>query len=481
MLSRFGLILFLVSGLWFGIDASAQDVGTPPGSRFIKIRKVLIVGLKKTRPAIVRRELNLLEDTIISVTDSAESVKWQENRVWNTRLFTQTKAYLTPAFQYYSAPDTLICDLNIRVIERWYLFPIPIFELADRSFNEWWYNQNRSLSRVNYGLRLYRFNLTGNNDPLKFTFQLGFLRRFDLNYQLPYFDKKQRHGFKLNFSHSTNLGVAVQSENNKQDFVQDDKTGGRIRNTFGVGYTFRKNFYAVHNAELNWCRNRISDTLAGINPNYFGNGRKTQRYFQFLYRYTLDKRDQRNYPLHGYLAEIELDQLGILASDALRMTALRLSFAKYFELNKSLFWAFRSEIMSSVPARQPYYNIRALGFGERYVRGYDRNVIEGTQAILFKSALRQRLISFSVDYRKIIPVSSLAMVPVTVYLKWNTDMGIMHNPFVTPLNRPLTNTLLLGGGPGLDIVTYYDVVWRLEYSFNRQGGNGFFVSFRTDL
>lgn len=473
-------LLFFSLGFWPFLGFS-QSGGQPVGSKYIRIQKVIIEGLKKTRPKIVRRELSLLEDSVIAVNDTAEAIKWQENRVWNTRLFTLTKVNLIPAFQYQLVPDTLVCDLHIRAIERWYLFPIPIFELADRSFNEWWYNQNRSLSRVNYGIRLYRYNLTGNNDPLKFTFQLGFLRRFDLNYQLPYFDKKQRHGFKLNFSHSTNLGVAIQSVGNKQDFVQDNKTRGRIRNTVGLGYSFRKNFYAVHNAELKWCRNRISDTLSEINPNYFGEGRKTQRYFEFSYDYTLDKRDHRNYPLHGYLAEIEFEQVGLLPTDAVKITALRMAFAKYFELTKSLFWACRTELMTSVPAKQPYYNIKALGFGERYVRGYDRNVIEGTQAVLFKSAFRKRLVSFSVDYRKILPISSIAVVPITIYLKANTDMGFMHNPFVTPANRPLTNDLLLGGGPGLDIVTYYDVVWRLEYSFNRQGGNGFFVSFRTDL
>jgi hypothetical protein len=39
----------------------------------------------------------------------------------------------------------------------------------------------------------------------------------------------------------------------------------------------------------------------------------------------------------------------------------------------------------------------------------------------------------------------------------------------------LGNALLFGYGAGVDIVTYYDVVVRFEYTFNRRGENGFFL------
>jgi hypothetical protein len=49
----------------------------------------------------------------------------------------------------------LLVDVN----ERWYTFPVPIFELSDRNFNEWWQNYNHDFRRVNYGLRLYQVQL----------------------------------------------------------------------------------------------------------------------------------------------------------------------------------------------------------------------------------------------------------------------------------------------------------------------------------
>jgi len=41
----------------------------------------------------------------------------------------------------------------------------------------------------------------------------------------------------------------------------------------------------------------------------------------------------------------------------------------------------------------------------------------------------------------------------------------------------LANQLIWGTGLGLDFVTYYDVVIRLEAAMNKQKKSGFFISF----
>jgi hypothetical protein len=38
-----------------------------------------------------------------------------------------------------------------------------------------------------------------------------------------------------------------------------------------------------------------------------------------------------------------------------------------------------------------------------------------------------------------------------------------------------------GAGIGIDMVTYYDIVLRFEYSVTRQGDRGFFISFEADI
>ncbi|MBK6381936.1 MAG: hypothetical protein IPF69_00450 [Chitinophagaceae bacterium] len=51
--------------------------------------------------------------------------------------------------------------MSVEVKERWYLFPVPVFKPIDRNLNQWLVEQNASLDRVNYGIKLYYNNVSG--------------------------------------------------------------------------------------------------------------------------------------------------------------------------------------------------------------------------------------------------------------------------------------------------------------------------------
>jgi hypothetical protein len=52
-------------------------------------------------------------------------------------------------------------DVLVDVKERWYIFPVPYFKPVDRNLNQWIVEQNASLDRVNYGIKLMYNNVTG--------------------------------------------------------------------------------------------------------------------------------------------------------------------------------------------------------------------------------------------------------------------------------------------------------------------------------
>ena len=60
-------------------------------------------------------------------------------------------------------------------------------------------------------------------------------------------------------------------------------------------------------------------------------------------------------------------------------------------------------------------------------------------------------------------------------------MGYAYHPFADPSNLKLTNTLLPGIGTGLEIVSFYDFVLRLEYSVNRWAQGGFYMYIGADV
>src|SRR6187455_2897480 len=74
--------------------------------------------------------------------------------------------------------------------ERWYIFPVPIFEVVDRNFNEWWKTKN--FSRVNYGAYLYWNNFRGRNETVTMAIRLGYTQRFSLYYEIPFINLRQK-------------------------------------------------------------------------------------------------------------------------------------------------------------------------------------------------------------------------------------------------------------------------------------------------
>ena len=65
-------------------------------------------------------------------------------------------------------------------------------------------------------------------------------------------------------------------------------------------------------------------------------------------------------------------------------------------------------------------------------------------------------------------------IPFRFYLKAYTDIGYTYNENNFKQNN-LSNKILYTGGIGLDIVSIYDVVLRLEFSINQLNQKGLFV------
>jgi len=54
--------------------------------------------------------------------------------------------------------------------------------------------------------------------------------------------------------------------------------------------------------------------------------------------------------------------------------------------------------------------------------------------------------------------------------------GIRKSP-----ENPLNGKFLAGAGLGVDFVTYYDKVFRVEYTLNAEGESGFFLHFMAAI
>ena len=99
--------------------------------------------------------------------------------------------------------DKNTVDIIVTVKESWYIYVLPIFDLADRNFNVWWTTHKASFSRINIGARLDWLNFTGRNDKLKAKIQFGHTPKQEIEYRFPYLNKKQSLGLSTGFLHRT--------------------------------------------------------------------------------------------------------------------------------------------------------------------------------------------------------------------------------------------------------------------------------------
>ena len=96
---------------------------------------------------------------------------------------------------------------------------------------------------------------------------------------------------------------------------------------------------------------------------------------------------------------------------------------------------------------------------------------------MFRNTVRKQLFKFNVSP----PIRSRShdKIPFVFYAKAYADYGYAYNKVF--LDNSLVNRNLYTGGFGIDVLTFYDVVLRFDYSFNQLGQNGLFLHIKNDF
>lgn len=449
---------------------SPANIGTPEK---VKVNNIFIIGNEKTRKSIILRELDFTTDFYYDWETFIEIIQADQKKIYNLRLFTEVE--ITPLI---TGEDEV--EVVITVKERWYILPSVIFKLADRNFAEWWTNQGRDFSRVNYGLRLSHSNVAGRNEKLRFSGQLGFTKALDVQYSKPYIDKKQKHGLAAQFTFFNNKTLAVRSENNRQVFYTSPEENILRKNVAtALRYTYRRSFYNFHFVTLGFNHTWVSPQILDENPNYFQHGSNTLRYLYMTYSFRHDRRDNVSYTTDGELLVLSATKYGIFYTDELDEVEVNLTANKYFKLSDK--FNFNTGLTASwfLSEDQPYTLVRGIGYSPNFIRGYELNVIEGQQLYVHKNSFRWKFFDREFDISKTVPLEQFNTIPIRLYLSANFDHGFVKDRNEIPSNARLANKYLVGYGLGIDMIGFYDSVLRFEYSFNNMREGNFFFNFTT--
>ncbi len=478
------IVIFILAISWlisFGAAGQAKILSTDARfsqtdsiNRLVTIGRIIIVGNKVTKERILLRELTLKQGDTVSTQYLPAILLRDRNKIYNLRLFNTVVV---------SALDVGLnqFDILIEISERWYTDPSPIFELSDRNLNEWWTNYNHDFSRVNYGIRLKQKNFRGRNETLQFTAQFGFTRRFSLSYRIPNLDRQQKHGLGFNLNYSEPRNLSYQTKDHILSYVSLNRSV-RLNRSASIDYTYRKSFYETHNFSIDYNSSSVVDTVLALNPNYFTKGATSQRYTSLSYSFNSEHRDVVAYPLKGYQFTFSVSKAGLF-NESINQLEFNSTYAKHWPLKKKFYLSNLSAGYISTPTTQPYSLFSALGYRGQVVRGYEIYVIEGPQFALNKTTFKKKI--FQRSWRlESIPLEQFRYFPLAIYLKGFTDLGYVTNyDYYSEqgLNTRLTGRMLVGAGVGVDIVALYDAVLRIEYTFTREGTQGFFINLKKEF
>lgn len=416
-------------------------------------------------------------------------IKLDENKIFNTGLFTSVKAEL----EYIEGSENKV-KIIFFVQERWYIWPSVIFKLADRNFSDWLFNQNAATDRFEYGFKFDQFNVRGLNERLSAMAQFGFKRRFSFGYNIPYLNEDQTFGMGLNFSFSEFDQLDYTNVENKRLFIDadsifgDDNQRNIIANmlTSNLIFNYRESYYNTHSIRLTYSRTAIIDDILLFNENYLGrDGDLQQNFIGLTYIFRRDFRDRNNYPLKGFLIDARLNKTGLGIFKDIDQGSLQAQVAYYKPLKYNFNIASSLTGYTSYPRFQPYNNMQGLGFSNNLLKGYELYVIQGQHYTMHKTELKKRLFSIEANLGRLMPLKQFRKVPIAGYFKVYFDQGYVQNNLPessnTTVNSILSNRYIYSYGAGLDLVTYYDAVLRLEYSINALNEAGFFINVKAGI
>jgi hypothetical protein len=456
-------------------DATAGDTSITvlPGEASLKnmallVNEVHVSGNKKTRLFIVMREVPFKKGDQLAGTDLPELLKLTRQQLMNTQLFVDAAVYV-------ALRKGNLVTINIDLKERWYLFPLPYFRLVDRNFNQWWVDQKRSLERVNYGMKFTQNNVSGRNDNLDVWLITGYTQQITLRYELPFFDRRLRNGFNIGFVYATQKEVNYGTGNNKQLFYKQEEVARRT-SKIDLTYSYRPDINQRHYFRISYNHESVADTILQINPLYYPNGKREMKYIDFGYQYKYYHVDQVSYPSKGFQLEANLYKRGLDNASNLWLMGGRAVYAVPLAPKTFLHWEGIATL--KLPFNDYFFNEKLIGYGFAQMRGLEYNVVDGMAGGMLKSTLHHRLLGFV--FKNPFPSKTHDKIPFRIFLKAYGDLGYGYNTRPDPTNT-LNNRLLRTWGVGMDIVSIYDFVFKIEYSFNQLGRNGLYLQSRNDF
>jgi outer membrane protein assembly factor BamA len=461
---RAGSIAVLMTHLVMVVTFAGNDSGST-----VVVDRIEVRGNRVTRENVILRELSFSKGDTLTESGLREACIRSRDNLMNTGLF--NFADVIPILFEERA------SITIELTERWYIWPVPIFEQADRNLPAWL--KDPDWGRINYGMVVNWNNFRGRKELLELKVRMGYKPQLYAGYLKPNLGKKQQHGVGFSVTHFRQHEAAVLTRDNKPVFYRNGSNFLYETLSPSIGYVYRPGLYFTQSVSVAWTKLRYnSDSLhyefLGTPP---GTG---PQWFTLLLKSEFDNRDYKAYPLKGKLLAVSVLQRGFVKKPETvnPKTYVIVNGALHTMPLPRFYLTQAAKLRFTEDSSQPQIFREALGFNTN-LRGFEYYVIDGNSYGIIINNLKYNLIKERVKELPAIPWTQFGKINYAAYLNCFFDMAYVEGRYYNLQGNTLTNTFLWSTGLGFDFVTYYDQVYRLEFTLNSLGETGVFFHMET--
>lgn len=433
------------------------------------VSKINVTGNKVTKMSTINRELLFREgDTICS----DETIKLSRENLLNTSLFNFVDFY-------WSDDDNIVGakTLTISVVERWYLWPIPYLAYVDRNLRSWYEAEN--IKRLSYGFDLVYSNLWGLKHELDLTIIGGYNQNFGLTYDIPYLTNKQRLGLKASTGFTRDREVAYITKDDKVCYFKgEDKYAHESFYAYVMPY-YRFGYRDKLFLQIRYDNRLFNDSLPSLNKDFANDEGTRFQYFTLSAVFKNDYRDNHNYPLDGHYLELELTKIGLgLFEYSPDLFYGKITADWYTPISGRFYWASNVTAKMADKKTAPYFLSQGFGYRNDYVRAFDLYVVDALNYAICKNNLKFEILKPVTKHLPYIKNERFGKIHLALYANLFFDFAYTWDVMIPDgFSTRIANQWIYGTGIGIDFVTYYDKVLRLEYGVNGLGEMGFFIHF----
>lgn len=449
---------------------------------------IAVVGNKKTHKEVIIREMTIHLGDTIAFADTAAIWKRNQQNLYNLKLFNNVELHTQV-----EKIDSLctICPIKLEIIvkERWYFFPLPKVVVEERnSYDLLQKLRNNAgvplaqwqLPRLSYNLGLVWRNVSGRNDTWSLWAQTGFANRLQMEYTRPWLLPKQKMDFYAGMQYKEQKQLIYGTENGAAQWAHTQQKP--LQTTYKIYAGARKRFTPFQSiyTQLTYSYILMSDSIFHFTPHYITNPQRLEHYPSWAWVYTNDKRDVKTFPLQGFHFRTYLRWAGYLPGSTTSFSKLGYSFAQYIPLSQRFFFAYGSQSMLTLGKKIPFYEKTAIWidkdeFPTYYndLRGYERYAIDGTFIFINKAEIKFALLPRKIRHSNLIPFKKFQDFPLGIYLGSFAEGGYVADRSINNQDTFLKNKLLYGYGMGIQIISFYDYLIRMEVARNHLGQIGF--------